>query len=215
MEKIIRRQASKIARSLGLDAEREAVVAYGLIAIVQITITILLALLFGFIIGAPVEAMIVCFSVSILRKYSGGAHAHDTEFCTVVSVVYCTIAALVSRLLAVNHQAVLMLIAIAVVYAAVYWIIYRYCPVDSPNKPIKTEKKIKRMRRGSAIIVTVYVALQLLFYHFGGVSAAFRSYGISLLLGVSWQALTLTPIGAILLNKLNDLPKYFRKEDPR
>ena len=32
MERIVRRLASKIARSQGLDAEREAVVAYGLLA---------------------------------------------------------------------------------------------------------------------------------------------------------------------------------------
>ncbi|MCE5343707.1 MAG: accessory gene regulator B family protein, partial [Eubacteriales bacterium] len=67
MENLVRRLASRIALSLGYDAEKEAVVAYGLLAIVQVAITVILALLFGFLVGAPVEAMIVCFSVSILR----------------------------------------------------------------------------------------------------------------------------------------------------
>ena len=74
MEKIVRRLASKIARSQGLDAEREAVVAYGLLAMTQISVITLLALALGFAVGAPVEALIVCFSVSFFRKYSGGAH---------------------------------------------------------------------------------------------------------------------------------------------
>jgi accessory gene regulator B len=212
MENLVRRLASKIALSLGYDAEKEAVVAYGLLALVQVAVTVILALLFGLLVGAPVEAMIVCFSVSILRKYSGGAHAYNADFCTIVSVVYCTLAAWVSRLLTPAYVPVAMLIAIIVCYSIIYWIAVKYVPVDSPNKPIKSEKKIKRMRKGSFIIIVSYFALQILFFAFAARVPVFRSYGISLLLGTSWQALTLTPLGAILLNKLNDLPKYFRKE---
>lgn len=212
MEKMVRRLANKIAVSLGYDEEREAVVAYGLLAIVQIGITIILALIFGFIVGAPVEAMIVCFAVSIFRKYSGGAHAYDADFCTVVSVIYCTVAALASRILATIIDPVPVLIVMIICYMLTYWIIYRYVPVDSPNKPITNKDKIKRMRKGSTIIVSVYFALQLVFYYFASRYPAFHSYGTSLLLGTAWQSLTLTPLGAILLNKLNDLPKFFRKE---
>lgn len=215
MEKYVRRQANRIATSLGFDDEKEAVVAYGLIAIVHIAVTVLLALLFGFLAGAPLEAMIVCFSVSILRKYSGGVHAHDAEFCTVLSVVYCTLAAAASKGLAQAYSPAVMLAACIAVYASAYWIVWRYVPVDTPNKPIKTEKKIRRMRRGSYVIVSTYLSLQLLFYIMGTGRPAFRSCGISLLLGVAWQIFTLTPLGAILLNKLNDLPKYLRKEDSK
>lgn len=212
MEKTMRRLAGKIALSLGYDSEKEAVIAYGLFAITQITVTIVLALLFGFMVGAPVEAMIVCFSVSIYRKYSGGAHAHDAEFCTVISVIYCTLAAWLSKQLIPLYHPFAMLGAIILVYALVFWITYRYAPVDSPNKPIKSEQKIKRMRKGSFTIVSAYMAVQLFFYFGSNQWPAFRSYGISLLLGISWQAFTLTPLGAILLDKLNVLPKYARKE---
>lgn len=212
MEKMVRRLASKIAGSQGYDAEREAVVAYGLLAIVQVGVIIVLALIFGFIVGAPVEAMIVCFSVSILRKYSGGAHAYDADFCTVMSVVYCTLAALASRLLAPAYNSGVMLVAMILCYGLTYWIAFRYVPVDSPNKPIRSETKIKRMRKGSMITISAYAVLQLFFFLSVSRFPAFRSYGISLLLGTGWQALTLTPPGAILLNKLNVLPNSFRKE---
>lgn len=212
MEKIMRSLASKIALSLGYDSEKEAVIAYGLFAIAQITITTVLALLFGLIVGAPVEAMIVCFSVSIFRKYSGGAHAHDAEFCTVISVIYCTVAAWLSKRLVPLYVPLAMLAAIVLVYAIVFWITNRYAPVDSPNKPIKSEQKIKRMRKGSFTVISVYLALQLFFYFSASRWPVFRSCGISLLLGIGWQAFTLTPIGAILLDKLNVLPKYLRKE---
>lgn len=212
MEKLARRIARDSAASLGYDAEREAVMAYGLIAIIQIVVTVGLALAFGLLVGAPLEALIVCFSVSILRRYSGGAHAHDVDFCTVVSVVYCTLAAAASKALALWYQPIAMAIAILLVYGATWWIAYRYVPVDSPNKPITSEKKIRRMRRNSFAVILAYLAIQAAFFLAGIGRQAFWSLGISLLLGLSWQALTLTPLGAILLNKLNDLPKYLRKE---
>lgn len=212
MEKLARKIARNSAVSLGYDAEREAVMAYGLIAIIQIVVTVGLALAFGLLVGAPLEALIVCFSVSILRRYSGGAHAQDAEFCTAISVVYCTLAAVVSTMLAAWYQPVAMAIAILLVYGATWWIAYRYVPVDSPNKPITSEKKIRRMRKYSFALILAYLIVQAAFFGIGLQAKLFRSLGISLLLGLSWQALTLTPLGAILLNKLNDLPKYLRKE---
>ena len=212
MEKIVRRLASKIAGSQGLDAEREAVVAYGLLAMVQITVITLLALALGFAVGTPVEALIVCFSVSFFRKYSGGAHAYDADFCTVVSVAYCTLAAAASGWLSPLYRLPFMLAAIVVIYTIAFWVIYRYVPVDSPNKPIRDPLKIKRMRKGSFLLVTAYLALQFFFIFPALRNPLFQRYGISLLLGVAWQTLTLTPIGAVLLNKLNDLPKFLRKE---
>lgn len=212
MERIVRRLASKIARSQGLDAEREAVVAYGLLAMVQIAVITLLALVMGFAVGAPVEAMIVCFSVSFFRKYSGGAHAYDADFCTVVSVVYCTLAAAAAGWLTPLYRLPAMIAAVIAIYTITYWVIRRYVPVDSPNKPIKNPLKIKRMRKGSFLLVTIYLALQFFFIFTANRNPLFQKYGICLLLGTAWQTLTLTPIGAVLLNKLNDLPKFLRKE---
>ena len=211
MEPWVRRFANRIATELHLDAEREAVIAYGLIAIVQISLTLLLVVLFGLLVGALWEALVICLSVSIYRKYSGGAHAHDAEFCTVVTVVYCTLAALMARWLATHYVPALMLAAIALTYGVAFWVAYRRVPVDSPNKPIKTERKIRRMRKTSFLLLSMFVCVSVFFYVLGVHPTVGRALGISLLLGVGWQTLTLTPLGAILLNKLNDLPKFFKR----
>jgi len=186
-----------------------------LIAIVQITVTILFVWLAGLALGAVWEALTVCFSVSLYRKYSGGAHADEANFCTIVTVVYCSFAAVISRRLAIIYQPIPMLIAILLVYLFVYLATYRYAPVDSPNKPITGKPRIRKMRKASFLTVSVYLLLQLLLFFYKIPAHAYQSLGISLLLGVSWQAFTLTPLGAILLHKLNDLPKYLGKEVSR
>lgn len=213
MEKVTKRLANRISQSLGYDAQQEAVVAYGLFAVTQIAVTISLTLLFGWLAGAPLEALIVCLSVSLYRKYSGGAHAQSATSCLVVTIVYCTLAALAVRWLSPNVEPPWLLgIASGFVYGFAYWATHRYAPVDSPHKPIKSEQKIKRMRKGSFLILTAYLALQLFFCLIGYGNTKVTGYGLSLLFGVFWQAFTLTPLGIILLSRQNVLPKSSGKE---
>jgi len=213
MEKLARKLANRIALSLGYDDEKEAVIAYGLIAMIQIFITVLLVLLLGILIGATAEAMIVCFSVSTLRKYSGGAHAGSAELCTSMSVVYCTLTAFASgKLLLGLYSPLLMVPAIIVIYGISFLIVHKYAPVDSPNKPIRTQQKRKRMRKGSFIILSVYFLFSVVLFVFGCEFNFLNSYGISLLFGVAWQIFTLTSTGAFLLHNVD---KLFRKEVSR
>ena len=88
MEKAAKILANRIAQTLQYDEERELVVAYGLTGLIQTTVTVLLVLIFGLIAGVPVEALIICFSVSILRKYSGGSHADSIHLCTAMALLY-------------------------------------------------------------------------------------------------------------------------------
>jgi len=210
MEKMARKLAANVARSLDYDAEREAVIAYGLIGIMQIIITFVLVLFFGILVGAPAEALIVCSAVGLLRKYSGGAHAGSAELCNAISVVYSASAGFVARkYLSTMDNSFLMLLTV-VIFSISYLIVYRYAPVDSPNKPIKTIKKKKRMRKGSFIILTVYFLLAIALTFIGCDYEVFTSYGISLLFGVIWQIFTLTSPGASLLHSLDLL--FLKKE---
>jgi accessory gene regulator B len=104
-----------------------------------------------------------------------------------------------------------MLFIIIVVYALSFIAIFKLAPVDSPNKPIKTDKKKRRMRRGSFITLSVYFVLSILFlllslkYHNRG------SLGISLLFGIIWQIFTLTKFGFYFLKKIDfSVNKIFR-----
>jgi accessory gene regulator B len=214
MEHLARKLASNIALSLGYNAEKEAVIAYGLIAIIQIIITVLLVLFFGILAGAPAETLIICFSVGVLRKYSGGAHAKTAELCTVFSVLFCTSTAVISKmLLAKIYYPVPMALAMAITFGLSFYTVYKRVPVDSLNKPIRTEKKKSRMKKGSLIILVIYLWLSVAFFMFGSTYTICRSYGISLLIGIAWQTFTLTYSGARFIEKMNSVIRV-RKEVP-
>jgi accessory gene regulator B len=204
MERLARKIASNIAGSLDYDDEKERVIAYGLTAMLQVAVTVILVFSIGLLVGAPVEALIICFSVSILRKYSGGAHAGTIEECISISVIYCVVFALISRrLLLPVLNTYSMLFIIIVVYALSFIAIFKLAPVDSPNKPIKTDKKKRRMRRGSFITLSVYFVLSILFLLLSLKYHNRSSLGISLLFGIIWQIFTLTKFGFYFLKKID------------
>lgn len=214
MEKLAKKLANNISVSLGYDDEKEKVIAYGLTGIIQIIVTVLLVFVIGIIVGTPMEALIICFSISILRKYSGGAHVSTIGLCTTLGVTYCVAFSLISKYLLLPVLNTYFMIAlIAVVYALSFFTIYKRAPVDSPNKRIKTEKKKKRMRKGSYIILSAYFVLSVVFLLAGLKNRNIHSFGISLLFGIAWQIITLTKCGSYFLSKIDFATNtIFRKE---
>lgn len=204
MEKLAHKFASYISLSLGYDDEKEAVIAYGLTAIIQVSATILLVLLLGILAGVLIESLIVCFSVALFRKYSGGAHAETAEFCTCFTTLYCTFAAFLSkRWLSMLYSPILMGVVIILIFGLSFIAVYKLAPVDTPNKPIRTAKKRRRMRVGSFAILTIYFLLSVVFFVLSLQFDAFKSYGISLLFGIAWQVFTLTHLGSRFIHGMN------------
>ena len=204
MEKLARKLTSEISRALHYDEEKEEVVAYGLIAMIQTAATVVLVFLLALAVGTPVEALIICFSVSTLRKYSGGAHVSFIELCTLIGVIYCVAFSAVSRyLLAPLFTSYAAASTIAVIYGLSFSAVYQLAPVDSPNKPIRTDKKKKRMKKDSLIVLSVYFVFSISFLLLSLKDIRFASLGVSLLFGVIWQTLTLTKFGSYLIGKID------------
>lgn len=208
MEKLAKKLATEISKSLAYDDEKEQVIAYGLIAIMQAIVTVILVLLGGFITGAPVEALIICFSISILRKYSGGAHLSSIERCTALGAIYCIMFSSIGKyLLAPKWNMYFMIFTIVAVYFLSFLAIFKLAPVDSPNKLIKSEKKKRRMKKGSMIVLSIYFTLSIIFLLLSSKNHAFNSFSISLLLGIVWQIMTLTKFGSNIIDKIDFLAR--------
>ncbi len=204
MEQAAKRVASKIAYSLNYDNEKEEIITYGLIGVFQIFINILIVIILGLLLKVCIEALIITFSVVLLRKYSGGVHAKSLETCIAISVFYSITFGVLSKYIIspiINHNIIINVLIIIIVYLLSFIIIYLRAPVDSPNKPIKSEKKIKRMRKNSFIILYLYLIISIIILFIPTNKIDIISYGISLLFGILWQIMTLTKFGYYFINK--------------
>jgi len=61
------------------------------------------------------------------------------------------------------------------------------------------------MRKGSFIILGVYFVISVVFLFLSNKADIYKSSGISMLFGLSWQSFTLTSLGSRFVGKINKI----------
>lgn len=211
MENLSNSIANKVASELNMDNDKREVIAYGAFALIQTFISIILVSIFGFIFKVTFEALIVLFTASILRKYSGGAHASSAGNCTSIGIIICIGQAL-SISLIINKWVSfrIALIIELVVFIWSYYMVYKLVPVDNPSKRIKSEQKRKRMKKGSFIILSIYllIVIFVMILYFNIKKTPLLVYALCIIGGIAWQIFTLTKSGHLTLAKIDIFLKY-------
>lgn len=206
MEKISNNIANKVALSLSLDNDNREVIAYGAFALMQMSLSIIFVFLFGLLFHVVFEALIISFAVAILRKYSGGVHASSPWICTLIGTIVCVGQAILISLLkssVVNLKLVITLGVVVFIWS--YYKIYKLAPVDSIAKPIVKEEKRKRMKKGSIILLSIYLIITVMFilFYISSGEKKLLIYALCLYSGTLWQSFTLTTPGHLLIGKVD------------
>ncbi|MHB1452386.1 MAG: accessory gene regulator ArgB-like protein [Saccharofermentanales bacterium] len=200
MEKLANRISMKIASELSYSQDQQEVIEYGLIALIQTVVMMITVLLLGLILGIFIEAAVVCFGVSILRKYSGGAHASSIMSCTIISTILCIGFAFLGRVLAeVATSDISMILITLSAYLFAVFITITKVPVDSPNKPILSAKKRLRLKVRTLIVLTVYLLISAVLIFSRNLLDHAASASVCLTIAIAWQMGTLTGPGSILV----------------
>lgn len=206
MEKLINNISNKVTSELKLDNDNRDIITYGLYTLMNMALSIILVIIFGLIFHVAIEALIICFSGSILRKYSGGAHASSSGRCATIGTFICIALALLFYFLIgpIATPSLLIILSI-VIFSLSYFLIYKLAPVDSLAKPIKTKEKKIRMRKGSIYVLSIYIIIVLINF---AMYAYFRDkrflvYSLCIYGGVVWQIFTLTSQGHSTMNKMD------------
>jgi len=206
MEKLSKNIAAKLAADLDYDNDKKEVMAYGAFALIQMFISIVLVMIFGLIFHVAIEALIISFTASILRKYSGGVHASSPNTCTFLGIVVCVGFALIIKLFLAPLIDIKVLLIIAIpAFIWSYYMIRKLAPVDTPNKPIKREEKRKRMKKGALMVLELYffiIIINMIVYLYFNLNMVIV-YSVCIIFGVAWQVLTLTKSGHQAIEKLD------------
>lgn len=206
MENLSNSIANKIALELNLNNDKKEVIAYGTFALLQTVLSIFLTITLGYLFHVAIEATIILFTVSILRKYSGGAHASSPGNCTSIGLIICMgQAILISLIVNIWAKINITLILVLMIFIWSYYIIYKLAPVDTPSKPINKENTKNLMKKNSIIVLNIYfiMALAIMTLYFNLEKSRFLVYALCISGGVAWQTFTLTKCGHSLINKID------------
>lgn len=205
IERISNLIAVKVSKTLDLDIDRQEVLAYGAFSILQTLWSICLVMIFGSLFNVFWQAIIISTSGAVLRKYSGGAHATSPSRCAIIGVIMSVGSALiVSRLLYYLNLKYIYLYNFVIVGIS-YYAIYRYSPVDSPNKPIVREEAKKRLRRASFNMLHIFVTIIIIvhMFYFRKQNDILLKIVLSICTGILWQDITLLPLGHNFITQLD------------
>lgn len=195
MERLAKKIAESVGASLGKTEDDVAVMAYGLIGILQFFAIFLLASVIGLIFGFWIEVVIVFLSVGFLRRLTGGAHSRGIYSCLVYSVFFVSsISALARYALPLLPFPAVCAICVAV-FAFGYVMIALKAPVTPPNKPCRTEAKRKRLRRGAFTILSVFLVLVAAALIFKNLGIRLYTSCLALTLSTLWQITMMTKMG--------------------
>ena len=205
LEALSKNISNNLKRELNLDEDKRSIIEYGLFAFFHMGISILLVAIVGAIFNVMIEALIISFSSAILRKFSGGAHASTAANCAIVGVLISVIPAYIIKNMSLNSNYIIFIGIL--LYIISFITIYKLAPVDSPNKPIKKVDKIKRLKRGSIIILSIYMIIVTfnIITSYVNKKNVFLLYSSCIYIGVLWQVSTLTKFGYFIVDIIDSL----------
>lgn len=205
--------SNKLKKELNLDEDKRSIIEYGLYAVFHMIISIIMVGIVGSLFSVMYEALLISFIQAILRKYSGGVHASTPFNCIVIGILVAVLPAyLINN---INFNIIYIIILGIILYIISLIIIYKLAPVDSYKKPIKKKEKIKRLKKSSIIILSIYmivVCFNVIMYCIKK-NEIFLNYSACIYTGVLWQVFTLTRCGHYIVNKLDSLLINIKKKE--
>lgn len=185
--------AQKIGRRLTVNSKQavdEDIVRYGAEVILGSALQISVFFLIAYLCGLLLEIMGIMAASAILRRYSGGVHCNTYYGCTLSGLVTYLLLAYLLHYLCYEYY-LLYFITTAIIC---YSLVCGFAPVDNPSKRINDSIKRKQLKYKSCIVLTL-----ILFFSFTLYIYNYYLYALSLLLGLFWQSLTLTPGGELYI----------------
>jgi len=201
IEYICEKISNNIAQELNLDDDKRSVINYGIFAFIQMGICIVLVIVFGFIFNVVLESLIISFTISILRKSSGGVHASSPGRCAIIGTIASVGMGLISKHINVSFSLVILIGSIIFIWS--YYIVSELAPVDSIAKPIKSIKKRNRLKKSSMVILSVYLIIVIInnLYFYFMKNSNVLVYSLCIYMGLLWQVFSLTKYGYLVMGK--------------
>ncbi|OPJ61956.1 accessory gene regulator ArgB-like protein [Clostridium oryzae] len=194
---------------LNINDDREEIIVYGAISLLQTIFSILCVVAMGAMLGVLYETLLFSIAGALLRKYSGGVHASSSSRCIIIGTfVSVMFGIFINKIQVLNIHYVLILCILSMIFALIT--VLKNAPVDSINKQIDSLVMRKKFKKLSVIIVILF---SIVIFTAGLLySIDNNSYYVKtaecFALGSFWQAVTLTRAGTIAFNKVDFVLKY-------
>jgi accessory gene regulator B len=173
------------------------VYAYGFQVILGSIFKGVLLLVTGWLLGVLFPVIVVATTFSSLRILAGGYHEKTYLRCIIASLLQFFAGAFIARYLS-NYQLniIIQISTLFVIILLAIYIIIKYVPRDTPNRPIKNQVDIKRFKRMSLIYMLIWSIIMAFSIHNDLTLLVFSSYS-----GLLLELFSVSKLGNELFSK--------------
>lgn len=199
--------AKYLAKQLKENHEKRRVYYYGFQIIIGGMVKIAALVALASIIGALVPTLVILLVFATLRSLAGGYHMDTYGKCIATSLALFLAAGAIVRYTNAywSNTALIALIAAAVVVCL--FVIIKWAPGDTPNKPITEPEEKKKFKRLSIAYVAVWLLVTGILQYFG-----LTVYVMSFCFGLLLEAFIITPAGYRFFDMIKGTINNINKE---
>lgn len=183
--------ASFLGEKVGLSAEEEDVVRYGLQLVVYGSCGFITILLAGWILGCMATTLEAALVMAVMRSFSGGAHSRSPVICTIVGMISASLMGLAALKVSPLLSWISLLLIVLGGFVPCFGLILFLAPVDCAANPIRSTRHRRDLRRRAILALFLLTAGQVTLT---GLQIGLQAV-LAMSLGLWWQTFSLTHAG--------------------
>lgn len=180
---------SFMKKNLVLSKDQEQIIIFATQLIVGTVYSVGSIVLVSLALGNLKETIIVLLTAAVMRLAAGGAHCGSALRCAIAGALIFPTLGLIPKYYFIEN-AWFYLVPIILAFIS----IMKYAPAEAPGKPLTNQDYIKKMYRISLILSVLIIALAFYCVPINSMVST------GIVTGLSWQALTITPLGFKLIS---------------
>ncbi|HAG09862.1 MAG TPA: accessory regulator AgrB [Desulfotomaculum sp.] len=201
--------AGYLAAKAELQPEQEDILAYVIELIVLNAANILFALLLGFLLGVFKGTAACLITIAIFRQVAGGAHSDSAWRCALISIIIFPLLALFAAFLSLHNTSFYNNLICFLAIGTGFLSVLLKAPVDSPNAPIISPLRRKRLKILSVFIMAILAAIIFYLHLSSWVKAA--EIQLCLSLSILWVSFILSKPGHFFFSCVDSI-NFFKKD---
>jgi accessory gene regulator B len=185
-------------KQLKENHEKRRVYYYGFIIVFGVILKGFIIFSVSFLLGVLMPTLFIALMFGSARMIVGGSHMDKYWRCIFTSISFFIIIGITSKYTYSYWNSVSVAVFVSLTFIIAFSGILKWAPSDSPNRPINSEKEIKRFRNLSILYSILWffaISLLLIFNIIGRLSDASKIYIIAACFTFLLAVFAISPAG--------------------
>lgn len=191
--------ANHLAIAMKENHNKRSIYYYGFFIVIGALTKGIILISVAALLGVVVPTVITVFAFSSLRMLAGGYHMDTFGRCLFISMALFIIAALTAKYTYLYWNLIEIIILIVATFLIGLYVLRRYAPKDTPNKPITDPIQIRKFKKLSITYLIILTTINSFLTVF-----ELKMYILALSFGILLELFTVTPTGHKFFNVIKN-----------